>query len=36
VDRQLRNLLLWTLAALVFAVAFGLLATWIAIRSFGQ
>ena len=34
-DPQLRRLLLWTLAALVFAVLFGLLATWLAVRTFG-
>lgn len=34
-DPQLRTLVFWTLAALVFAVVFGVLATWLAVRAFG-
>jgi hypothetical protein len=34
VDPQLRKLLLWTLAALVFTIVVGLIATWAAIRTF--
>jgi hypothetical protein len=33
-DPQLRKILLWTLAALVFAIVFGLIATEVAIRQF--
>jgi hypothetical protein len=34
-DPQLRTLVFWTLAALVFAIAVGVLATWLAMRAFG-
>jgi hypothetical protein len=34
-DPQLRKMLLWTLAALVFAIVFGVIATEVAIRQFG-
>jgi hypothetical protein len=35
VDPQLRTMLLWTLAALIFAIVFGLIATEVAMRQFG-
>jgi hypothetical protein len=35
-DPQLRKLVLWTLAALLFTIVVGLIATWLAVRSFGQ
>jgi hypothetical protein len=35
-DPQLRTLFLWTFAALVFAIVFGLFATWLAVRTFGS
>jgi hypothetical protein len=34
-DPQLRQILLWTFAALVFAIVIGLIATWLAVLSFG-